>query len=665
MAGAYRTSAANGTSTDNTPVAVTIVPAVNDAFYVATMETGAGGFATGTLTDDNGGVYDVRDTATIPSVGLVTIWARRTLVPNTTSTIVTYTAGSTVPVTGLEVVVVAVSGMSGAGLASIRQYAHNNGAAGAASVTFSVAPLTTNPIIMFLGDTTNPPGLTAPASFTNRQNVGQTTPTLGAIAATVNSGVTATTISWGSNPATAWASVGIELDISALGLVYQDFSASYKLGQSNNPGLKYTRQNLFFPRARREASMIRLPVTKDTAVTIPVFMRGVGSDLGVAGLTLVVKLRKVGGAYATITPFVVVDRGGGMYDVTLTSTHTDTLGASPLRVSAVAVANLEDVCVNDEIVLDVITPYPDMNVKTITAGVIDRASLSSTLLQSLGVLDYGVLRTGGTSGIASFGTISVKLATSANGVHDNAYVGSLFVTIGGNNDGTESCTTTSTTSRIRSYDHTTQIATLWTSLGQATDNTTKYMILANSETSATDIATAVAAVQADVDDIQTRLPAALLVSGGIGLMKASIQHDGISLATSTAVGNVQTAVDDVQTAVTATHASVDAVQATVDAIQTDTMQIAGISSTLDIMSAVIDQIAGLLHVNSMVDKYVYNVDKGAVSFRLRVFANATALGLATIDNDDDLDSEIARYTGTATFNVDKTLKSYSLSENVI
>ncbi len=80
-----------------------------------------------------------------------------------------------------------------------------------------------------------------------------------------------------------------------------------------------------------------------------------------------------------------------------------------------------------------------------------------------------------------------------------------------------------------------------------------------------------------------------------------------------------------------------------------------------------DRVAGLLHRNAMVDMYLYddvNNPAEPSSFRVRVFADAAALAGATPDGPDDDDDEIYRYLGTSTFNVDGTLATYQLVEDL-
>jgi hypothetical protein len=232
MTVAYRTSVFGGTAVDDTNATATITPVLGDLLVAFQVETGTAPFQSGApgVSDNNPDGKGVAITGWIRNVqrswdgsnAFITTWIRSALVGNITSTTVTFpfTASST---TSNEVVLVAISGMSVAGTQAILKNASNNAGAGVATVTFASAPLTANMIITALGDLTNPPGLTAPTSFTNRQNVGNAQPA-GLIVATVDSGVTATAITWGTNPATNWGGVAIELDGLAVAAVYQDLA---------------------------------------------------------------------------------------------------------------------------------------------------------------------------------------------------------------------------------------------------------------------------------------------------------------------------------------------------------------------------------------------------------------------------------------------------------
>ena len=75
-------------------------------------------------------------------------------------------------------------------------------------------------------------------------------------------------------------------------------------------------------------------IKQSTAYNRTVLMTSSSDHIsGAAGLTLAVKVSKNGGAFATITP-TVTDLTGGRYNIALTSSHTDTLGAVDLTITA-------------------------------------------------------------------------------------------------------------------------------------------------------------------------------------------------------------------------------------------------------------------------------------------------------------------------------------------
>lgn len=78
-----------------------------------------------------------------------------------------------------------------------------------------------------------------------------------------------------------------------------------------------------------------MALKQSTARNIMLFMSDEADPtLGLAGLTLTVEASKDGGAFASITPSAVTDRGDGWYSIGLTTSHTDTLGDLVIRATA-------------------------------------------------------------------------------------------------------------------------------------------------------------------------------------------------------------------------------------------------------------------------------------------------------------------------------------------
>jgi hypothetical protein len=356
----FRTSVAAGNAT-NANVSVSITPVVGDLFVVFVAETA--GDDTMTVADDNGGTYTKTDSSA-NSAGSAhgAVFIRDQLLLNTTSTSVTLTKSVAPTSTGHEIVVVAVTGSNTSGSGARRQGATVNGASGVATTTFGVAALTGNLTLVGLTDLTNPPGLTAPTSWTNRQNVGQTTP-LGLIVATRDSGFTGTAITWGTNPATSFASIAIELTQSIQdGTAYAavDFPPNEVGGVVRRGDLVGGTSNYFYPAhnggwsynfiagslpplaARPEM----LEVTQNVAVKVPVKMRSSVTGQPLAGLTLVIKLRKAGETVFTVITPTYVDATNGSYELALLAAHVNTSGCAELLITAAGALPNTDTILN-------------------------------------------------------------------------------------------------------------------------------------------------------------------------------------------------------------------------------------------------------------------------------------------------------------------------------
>jgi hypothetical protein len=84
-----------------------------------------------------------------------------------------------------------------------------------------------------------------------------------------------------------------------------------------------------------------MDLTQSTAFNRPIFMVGAADHIsGLAGLTLTITVSKDGGAFASITP-TVTDLGSGWYNLALTTTHTNTLGALAFHITGTAADPLD------------------------------------------------------------------------------------------------------------------------------------------------------------------------------------------------------------------------------------------------------------------------------------------------------------------------------------
>lgn len=356
----FRAHATGGTATSNTPVTVSFTPFRGDLIVVLAVETGSS--TAGSVTDNaanNGltGYYQVAS-ATY-SGGVVSAWVHNYFaleaVLTGTARNVTYTPGSSTN-TGAQISVIAVQSPTASGEPSIRQFATNTGIGGTiASTTYSEAALTGNMHFTFIGNGTNIPSHSVPSGFSLGHQTGQGAVPLGLITAFANSGITASLIQWGTNTASNWGMITFELNSAAKNGVYSSVPQP-STGPRGRHAPLVTHQNTPFHRPPRSAGMAVIEIKHNTAVTVPVVLRGVSTGLGVAGIpssAITVQIRKNGATYTTITP-TITDRGGGTYDLALTSSHSDTLGIGALRVSASGNGVFEPVMTNDDVLLNVI-----------------------------------------------------------------------------------------------------------------------------------------------------------------------------------------------------------------------------------------------------------------------------------------------------------------------
>lgn len=228
MAATYRTSAAGGGTSGTGNRTCTITPAVGDLLVVFVSASGNTNVSP-TCSDDNGsGTYDrILSGLWSSSANSFSCFVRTALMVNTTSTVVTVATGSN---TAAEIVVVAMSGMVKTGSGAVRSSGkqENQAASTTPAPALNQNALTTNPTLAAVasGDTTTSPN----ASWTERQDVSQATPTTALEVCTRDSGFTSTTITFGATQSTVFGSMAIELNGDNEGA-----SAITITGASTNP----------------------------------------------------------------------------------------------------------------------------------------------------------------------------------------------------------------------------------------------------------------------------------------------------------------------------------------------------------------------------------------------------------------------------------------------
>jgi len=194
---------------------VTATPAVGDLIVIVCANSGT--TTSPTVTDNNSsGTYSEITGASAlknTSADKGFIFVRTAKIPAANSTIFSVTGASS---TGGGLVVLKVTGTPYAGLGAIRQAAKVENQAGSSTPTpvFSVAAKTTNPVIGYVFNGTSPATLTPRSSpaYTERADVGYSTPTTGLEVMSIDSGETNTSIAWGS-ATTVYSAAVVELQL--------------------------------------------------------------------------------------------------------------------------------------------------------------------------------------------------------------------------------------------------------------------------------------------------------------------------------------------------------------------------------------------------------------------------------------------------------------------
>jgi len=213
----YRASAAGGSTSGTSDRTCTITPAAGDLFIVV-CGVSVNTNTAPTCSDNNGGTYSLITTARkATSADTMSVFVRNQFLTNTTSTTVTVATGSN---TSGAVHVIAVSGMFRTALdAIVKSARQENQAAGTPAPAFSASALTGNLTVGAVCNATNPAGMTTPTNWLERQDTGFSTPSIGLETVTRDSGFTGTTVTWGSASASAYCSLIVELDASAMTLM--------------------------------------------------------------------------------------------------------------------------------------------------------------------------------------------------------------------------------------------------------------------------------------------------------------------------------------------------------------------------------------------------------------------------------------------------------------
>lgn len=204
-------------TTDNTNLSFSFTPAVNDLLVVcvAFSDCTSGNFNTITVTDNQSGTYTkIAATACAKSSGLdrMAWFVRDSLVSSAVSH--TISTNNATTHSGGAAIGCRVAGCSATGASAIVQSAvQSNQTSGTPNPTFAVAPATGNAIVGAVFNITNPATMTPRSSpaYTELADIGYATPTNGLEAMFINSGDTATGITWGSAGGSAFCSSVMEI----------------------------------------------------------------------------------------------------------------------------------------------------------------------------------------------------------------------------------------------------------------------------------------------------------------------------------------------------------------------------------------------------------------------------------------------------------------------
>ena len=174
-------------------------PALGDLIVIVTCYTGITTAVAPTDNNPDGhGTYtQITSALKNTSADFLGMWVRADGIQRAVSTTFSIAPGAS---SGGGLLVMKITGMTISGPAAVRQSGSQaNQASGTPTLALSVgAALTGNPLISAVFNATNPSGMTAPTSWTLSNTGGYATPTTGIAVAKIDSGFTASSVTWGS-----------------------------------------------------------------------------------------------------------------------------------------------------------------------------------------------------------------------------------------------------------------------------------------------------------------------------------------------------------------------------------------------------------------------------------------------------------------------------------
>ena len=207
-------------SNTSTYTTASFTPTQGDLLFVAFLPSASLTDPATVTASANGLTFTRVNSDVRASIDTLQLWVADQAVPASPSAMTISADFGADPGTGIVLFVTAVTGITRTGTSAVKQSGANHQALGATpTVTFGAATTTTNIVLAYLFNATNPAGMTPPSSFTENADTGFATPNRGGEYAYRLSGHTSTTVTWGSTTATACGSLAVEVDVSAGGTV--------------------------------------------------------------------------------------------------------------------------------------------------------------------------------------------------------------------------------------------------------------------------------------------------------------------------------------------------------------------------------------------------------------------------------------------------------------
>ena len=206
-------------NTTNGSKTVTLTPALGTLIVIITAHTTNTSASAPTDNNaDGAGTYtEVSACAAVKlsSADQMRVWVRNSFIGSATSTVFTHAPGTT---SGGGLAVITISGMGRSGAAAALQGSKqdNQALGGTPTPVLGATTLIDNMMIGAVFNATSPATMTPRGSpaYSEKHDVGYSTPTTGIEVMTLDGGETASSIAWGGTSASAFCSMILELDSS-------------------------------------------------------------------------------------------------------------------------------------------------------------------------------------------------------------------------------------------------------------------------------------------------------------------------------------------------------------------------------------------------------------------------------------------------------------------